>query len=79
MKIKFSYFSTKTYVVGTQTNRLNVRKHLNLTFYAKKFCLSKPVPTGICFCDTSTCTFVTMSHCDKRQQLKTTADEPTAP
>ena len=52
----FSYFSTKTYVVGTQKNRLNetvllstqniylnwwVRKLLQ--FYAQKFCLSKPM------------------------------------
>ena len=51
----FSYFSTKTYVMGTQKNRLNetvllstqnicsswwIRKYLN--FYAQKFCLSKP-------------------------------------
>ena len=51
-----SYFSTKTYVVGTQKNRLDemvlfgnqnicyklwVRTYLQ--FYAKKFCLSKPM------------------------------------
>ena len=56
MHVPLSYFSTKTYVVGTQKNRLNetvllstqnicknwwVRKHLQ--FYAKNFCLSKPV------------------------------------
>ena len=59
-KIIFSYFSTKTYVVGTQKNLLNetvllstqniclnfcVRKYLH--FYAEKFCLSKPVHTLI--------------------------------
>ena len=45
----FSYFSTKTYVVGTQKNRLtqNICKKLwaskYLQFYAEHFCLSKPV------------------------------------
>ena len=52
----FFYFSTKTYVVGTQKNRLDetvllstqnickklwVRKYLH--FYAEKNCLSKPI------------------------------------
>ena len=52
----FSYFSTKTYVVGTQKNRLNetvllgthniylncwVRKYLQ--FYTKKNCMSGPM------------------------------------
>ena len=55
----FSYFSTKTYVVGTQKNRLNetvllstqnicsnwwIRKYLQ--FYAQKICLSKPMIWG---------------------------------
>ena len=55
-KKKNSYFSTKTYVVGTQKNRLNetvllstqniclncwVRKYLQ--FYAHKLCYSKPM------------------------------------
>ena len=55
MEKQFSYFSTKTYVVGTQKNRLNetvllstqnickklwVRKYLQ--FYAEYFCISKP-------------------------------------
>ena len=53
---QFSYFSTKTYVVGTQKNRLSetvllstqnicselqVRKYLH--WYVEIFCLSKPV------------------------------------
>ena len=32
MKIKFSYFSTKTYVVGTQKNRLNVTVRAHKTY-----------------------------------------------
>ena len=57
-KIIFSYFSTKTYVVGTQKNSLNETVLLStqnaclnwsgrkyLPFYAQKFFLSKPVQT----------------------------------
>ena len=59
-KNQFSYFSTKTYVVGTQKNRLIetvllsnqnissnlwVRKYLH--FYTQKLCLSKPVRLDI--------------------------------
>ena len=55
-----SYLLTKTYVVGTQKNRLNetvlfttqsiylkllVRKYIQ--FYAENFCLSKPMIKGI--------------------------------
>ena len=58
----FSYFSTKTYVVGTQKNRLNetvllstqnicsklwIKKYLQ--FYAENFCLSKPVSLTVKF------------------------------
>ena len=54
--LKKLFFSTKTYVVGTQKNHLNemglfsthtilklvgIRKYLQL--YAKKLCLSKPI------------------------------------
>ena len=55
---QLSYFSTKTYVVGTQKNRLNetvllstqnIRNKLwvikYLQFYAENVCLSKPVGT----------------------------------
>ena len=59
----FSYFSSKTYVVGTQKNRLNetvllstqnicsnwwIRKYLK--FYSQNFCLSKPMrhPLSLC-------------------------------
>ena len=51
-----SYFSTETYVVGTQKNRLNEtvllrtqnicynwRARRYLQFYLKNFCLSKPM------------------------------------
>ena len=41
----FSYFSTKTFAVGTQKNRLieklSVRKYLQ--FYAENFCIFKPM------------------------------------
>ena len=52
---QFSYFSTKTYVVGTQKNSLNETVFLNtqnmlkimvkkyLQFYAEKSCLSIPM------------------------------------
>ena len=59
MKNYFSYFSTKTYVVGTKKNPLKetvlkstqnillnkwVRKYLQyLQFYAQNFCLSNPM------------------------------------
>ena len=35
MKIYFSYFSTKTYVVGTQKNRLNETVLLGIQKYVK--------------------------------------------
>ena len=56
-KLQFSYFSTKTHVVGTQKNRLNetvllstqsiclnlwIKKYF--LFYNHKFCLSKVKP-----------------------------------
>ena len=62
----FSYFSTKTYVVGTQKNRLIetvllstknislklwVRKYLQ--FYAEEFCLSKLMIATLAMCKIS--------------------------
>ena len=55
MKNLFSYFSTKTYVVGTQKNRLNetvllapktyvkTEEYENIYNFTLKLCLSKPV------------------------------------
>ena len=63
MKNEFSYFSSKTYVEGTQKNRLNETvlfehpKHMLklmskkiITFLRSKMCISKPVLIIVCFC-----------------------------
>ena len=64
----FSYFSTQTYVVGSQKNLLNERVLLStqnicqkllvrkyLQFYAENFCLSKHVYLTGCLVQSVTC------------------------
>ena len=36
----FSYFTSKTYVVGTQKNHLEELKLMDKNLYTQKFCLS---------------------------------------